>query len=112
QGRIPFVHVADAAAFAAFHEPGFVKVAWAVRVAWRGERDTRVEIEVRVDATDEASWRAFRAYFRLIGPGSRFIRHAALSALARRLGKPEDHEDERPLLGDDLLPDAAAAITH
>ena len=29
-GEIPFVHVADAAAYAAFGEPDFVKVAWAL----------------------------------------------------------------------------------
>ncbi|HYJ09568.1 MAG TPA: hypothetical protein VEX18_11180, partial [Polyangiaceae bacterium] len=32
QGEIPFVHVADAAAFAAFEQTGFVKVAWSIRI--------------------------------------------------------------------------------
>jgi hypothetical protein len=99
---IPFVHVEDADRYAAFVEPGFVKVAWAIRVAPRGERDSRVEIEVRVDTTDEASWQRFRRYFRLIGPGSHFIRRTVLAELERRFESPESREDERPLPGPSL----------
>jgi hypothetical protein len=109
---IPFVHVASAEAFARFAEPAFVKVAWAVRVLPRGERDARVELEVRVDATDEAAWRAFRRYFRLIGPGSHFIRRSVLAGLAHELGVPDAQEEARPLPGDELLGDAAAQITQ
>ncbi|HEX2343383.1 MAG TPA: hypothetical protein VHI98_23130, partial [Vicinamibacterales bacterium] len=83
---IPFVHVAGAYEFATFAERGFVKVAWAIRtVALAGNR-TRVELEVRVAATDETSWRSFRRYFRVIGPASRFIRRSLLRALAREFG--------------------------
>jgi hypothetical protein len=109
---IPFVDVADAAAFAAFSTPGYVKVAWAIRVLPRGEGGARVEIEVRVDATDADAWSRFRRYWRLIGPGSHFIRRALLSDLARDLGTPDSIEDTRPLPGDDLLPDAAGQISH
>ena len=109
---IPFVHVADAATFSDFSAPGFVKVAWAIRVSPRGERDTHVELEVRVDATDRDSWTKFRRYFALIGPGSRFIRRSLLSSLARTYGTPESQEEQRPLPGDGLLPDAGAQITH
>jgi hypothetical protein len=112
QADIPFVHVANAEAFAAFDDPGFVKVAWAVRVTSRSEREAHVEIEVRVDATDDASWEKFRRYFRVIGPASRFIRHSVLKAFARELGAPEARDDERSLPGDDLLPDRAAEVTH
>ena len=80
---IPFVHVGDDRAFTAFSEPDFIKVAWAIRVWPRGGRKSHVELEVRVAATDEASWRKFRRYFRLIGPFSRFIRRSLLRALAR-----------------------------
>ena len=44
---IPFVHVDGPAAYAAFGEAGWVKVAWALRVLPVGKRDSRVEIEVR-----------------------------------------------------------------
>jgi hypothetical protein len=110
--EIPFVHVRDAGAYAAFDEPGFVKVAWAVRVLPWGETGTRVEVEVRVDATDDASWPKFKRYFRLIGPASHFIRRTLLASLARDLGTPEAAMNERPLAGDDLLPDASAQLTH
>ena len=81
--NIPFVHVGDEGAFAAFAEPGFIKVAWAIRVLPRGAQESQVEIEVRVAATDEGAWRKFRRYFLVIGPFSRFIRHSWLRALAR-----------------------------
>jgi len=110
--EIPFRHVADAAAFAAFSDPGWVKVAWAIRVVPRGQRDTRVELEVRVDATDDESWRKFRRYFLLIGPGSHFIRRTLLASLATELGVPEAVENDRSLPGDELLADAAAQLTH
>jgi hypothetical protein len=109
---IPFVHVENAEQYARFVEPGFVKVAWAMRVLPHGERDARVEIEVRVDATDDAAWKKFRAYFHVIGLGSRFIRHTLLASLAREHGTPESKERERALPGDELLPDAQASLTH
>jgi hypothetical protein len=93
--RIPFVHVADAEAFAAFDADGFVKVAWALRVSPRPE-GSRVEIEVRVDATDDGSWEKFRRYFTVIGPASRFIRRSQLSALKRRLDGPPPAEAAGP----------------
>lgn len=112
QADIPFEHVADAAAFAAFERPGFVKVAWAVRVLPYGEQYARVEVEVRVDATDDDSWRKFELYFKLIGPGSHFIRRVLLAGLVAEYGSPAAREASRPLSGDELLPDAAAEVTQ
>lgn len=112
QGEIPFVHVADAAAFAAFVEPGFVKVAWAIAVEPLGQDDTRLTIEVRVGATSDVAWEKFQRYFRFIGLGSRFIRRTALASLARELGTPEQREPDRVLPGDELLPDAQKQLTH
>lgn len=89
---IPFVHVDDDQAFAAFSQPDYIKVAWAIRVLPRGPRRSHVEFEVRVAATDEASWRKFRRYFLVIGPFSRFIRRSLLGALAREAAVLEtDH---------------------
>jgi hypothetical protein len=103
QLEIPFLHVPDAAAFAAFEEPGWIKVAWALRVVRRGERASRLELELRVDATDDESWAKFKRYFLLIGPASRLIRRSLLAALAR---------DPGALPGDDLLPDATDQVTQ
>jgi hypothetical protein len=109
---IPFVHVTNSDAFARFEAPDFAKVAWALRVVPWGQQDSRLEFEVRVDATDEPAWRAFRRYFRFIGPFSRFIRRSTLVSLAREIGDPSAKEEERRLPGDELLADAAAQITH
>jgi hypothetical protein len=81
---IPFVHVDGAEPFANFAQRGFVKVAWAIRVVPRPPKSMpvggcRVEVEVRVRATDPASWRLFERYFRMIGPASRLIRRSALT---------------------------------
>jgi len=107
---IPFVHVQDAQAFDAYREPDYVKVAWAIHLDATHPERTRLSIEVRVDATDEAAWQKFVHYFRLIGPFSRFIRRSALRSLARELGTPQP--DESVLLdGDELMPDSAAQLT-
>ena len=111
QPVIQFLHLPDAAAFLAFAEADQVKVAWALRVLPLGRQDCRLEVEVRVDATDDDAWRKFSRYFRLIGPGSRFIRHILLSGLAKQLGTPSEVEALRELPGDDLLPDGDAQIT-
>jgi hypothetical protein len=109
---IPFRHVADAVAYAEMADPGWVKVAWALRVLPRGDRDVRLEIEVRVDTTDDEAWHAFRRYWRVIGPGSHLIRRSLLAGLAEELGEPGVTEERIPLPGDELLPDAAAQVSH
>lgn len=108
---IPFHHVAGAAAYDGFFEPGWIKVAWALRVVPRGAHDSRVELEVRIDATDDESWRKFRDYFRVIGPGAHHVRRGLLGALGRQLGVPEELEEVRELPGDELVPDAEAQLT-
>lgn len=108
---IPFVHVDGPSAYAAFAEPGWVKVAWAIRVEPLGEVASRVVFEVRVDATDDASWASFSRYWRVIGPGSHFIRHVILAELRRRFGVPYEREEERALPGDTMLPDASGQVT-
>jgi hypothetical protein len=112
QADIPFIHVASAEDFAAFYEPGFIRVAWAIQLAPRGETDTHLTFELRVDATDDASWKKFRTYFAGIGRASRFIRRSFLASLAREYGTPESKENDRPLPGDELLPDAVEQMTH
>jgi len=109
--EIPFVHVADAAQFAAFSQPGYIRVAWALRVLRPGHDVTRIELELRVDATDEAAWRRFRAYFRLIGPASRFIRRSGLAAVAHDVEGSQRDDDLCPMPGDALLPDATGQLT-
>lgn len=87
--RIPFLHVEDATEFAHFDTPGWVKVAWAIRVLPCGGCQSRIEFEVRVSATDDQSWRRFRRYFRVIGIGSHMLRRIVLHAWERQLGPDE-----------------------
>jgi hypothetical protein len=108
---IPFADVQTPEAFRYFEAPGFAKVAWAIRVTPRGD-GSHVEFELRVRTTDAEAKRAFRRYFAVIGPASHFIRRHLLASLARELGTPESQENQRSLPGDDLLPDAAAQVTH
>jgi hypothetical protein len=110
QPQISFAHVPDASAFAEFREPDFIKVAWALQMEALDERRTRLGIELRVDATDEHAWQAFKRYFMLIGPASRFVRRSALAGLAHELA---DRAPPRSVLpGDELLTDAVAEIDH
>ena len=109
---IPFVHVPDAAAFSAFSQAGYIKVAWALRVVPEGDQGSRVEFELRVVATDEEAWNKFTRYFRLIGPGSHFIRRVLLAQLERELGIPDAVQNEHQLPGDDLIADAIGQFTH
>ncbi len=111
ESDIPFVHVDGVEAYRTFAEPDYARVAWAIRVSPRGEHGARIEFEVRIDATTDEAWERVRRYYLLIGPGSHFIRHAVLAAIARELGAPDADENERGLEGDAFLPDALAQIT-
>jgi hypothetical protein len=96
--RIPFVHVSSAHDYAAFTQPGFVKVAWAIRVVPSEAADTCcAEFEVRVHATDKESWRKFRYYFWLIGPFSRYIRRSLLKRIARETSSRVEGRPSSPV---------------
>lgn len=73
----PTPRVVPAAQFAAFHEPGYVKIA----TAW-GTMPVRADacqftVRTRVTATDAAARRRFRRYWALFSPGSLLIRVVA-----------------------------------
>jgi len=112
QAEIPFVHVTSIDEFNRFDTPDYIKVAWSVRVNPRSELRCEVEFELRVAATDEAAWAKFRRYFAVIGPASHFIRRTVLSSLVDELGSAENDENQRALVGDELLPNAAAQETE
>ncbi|QAT85770.1 hypothetical protein EJ065_4213 [Corallococcus coralloides] len=73
--------------FTAFSEPGFGKLAWNVRVEPREAGGAWLGVELRVTATDAASWRRFRRYWWLIGRFSRIIRRSELRRLRRQLDR-------------------------
>jgi hypothetical protein len=61
-------------AFAAFEEPGFVKIAWTLRVDPAGEADSTFRTETRAVATDVVARRRFRWYWARFSPGIAVIR--------------------------------------
>jgi len=98
------------AGFTTFAEPGWGKLAWNLRVDPR-EGGAWVSCDLRVTCTDDASWRRFRRYFRLVVPFSRAIRRAALREIARKVGAATSPESAA-LPGDEILPEARFQRTH
>jgi hypothetical protein len=69
--------------FAAFAEPGWVRMALSFELAPEGA-GTRLRTETRVAPTDAGAARAFARYWRVIRLPSGLIRHDLLRAIARR----------------------------
>ncbi len=65
-------------------QPGYAKAALNFRLEDMGDGWTRLTTETRVMATDPASLRRFRAYWRVIYPGSALIRRMWLRAIKKR----------------------------
>jgi hypothetical protein len=77
------VALADAAAFAAFDEPGYAKavIGFEVRATADG---CRLVTETRIAATDGSALRSFSRYWLVIRAGSGLIRHEMLRAVRLR----------------------------
>jgi len=74
--------------FADFNEPGYVKIAWTIRVDSTGPGESLLRSETRVVATDSVARRRFRRYWSVYSPGILVIRYLALrlaKASAERL---------------------------
>lgn len=69
-------------------EPGFAKVAMNFRLEPRGPDASLLSTETRVYATDAATRRTFKIYWRTIYPGSAIIRVSWLRAIKRRAELP------------------------
>jgi hypothetical protein len=72
-----------AADFAAFREPGFVKIAWTLRADPAGPGASVFRTETRATATDAGARARFRVYWALASPGIELIRRASLGPLGR-----------------------------
>jgi hypothetical protein len=77
------VPLTNPAAFAAFVQPGYVRMAMSFELAPAGA-GTRLRTETRVQPTDAASARAFARYWLAIRLPSGVIRRELLRAIARR----------------------------
>ncbi|HVZ80225.1 MAG TPA: SRPBCC family protein [bacterium] len=109
--KIPFLEV-PAWEWRRFHDPGFTKVAWSLSVDPLPGGGSTLKTDVRVTATDEVSWRKFRAYWSLIGPFSHAIRRVLLAHFKKALGeRPAPDPESLALFGDDLIPRPKAQLT-
>jgi hypothetical protein len=71
----------DPEAFAAFCEPGYVKIAWTLRVDPAGHNDSIFRTETRVTTTDSTARKKFRGYWARFSPGIIVIRRVMLGLL-------------------------------
>lgn len=69
--------------FAAFNEPGFVKIAWTLRADPIDATRSTFHTETRVCTTDAAARDRFRTYWSFVAPGVELIRFAMLKPLKR-----------------------------
>jgi hypothetical protein len=67
--------------FAAFAEPGYVKIVWTLRADPIGPAASMFSTETRVLATDVTARRKFRWYWSFFSPGMFLIRWASLAPL-------------------------------
>jgi hypothetical protein len=67
--------------FAAFSEPGFVKIVWTLRADPIGPSTCLFRTETRAIATDAESRSRFRRYWAFLSPGIRLIRYEMLRLL-------------------------------
>ena len=68
-------------AFAAFDQPGYVKIAWSLRADALGPDRSIFRTETRAMATDPISRAKFRRYWAFVSPGIWLIRRASLRPL-------------------------------
>jgi hypothetical protein len=83
-GRLPGVTRFRAGDFLEVDRPGFCKVAMNFRLREEGAGWVRLSTETRVLALDPSARRRFAVYWRVISPGSAFIRKMWLEAIRRR----------------------------
>lgn len=70
-------------AFRSFDDPGFVKIAWTLRVDSDGDQASVFRTETRAVATDGTARRRFRGYWAFVSPGIVLIRWMILGPVRR-----------------------------
>jgi hypothetical protein len=88
--------------FAAFNEPGYVKIVWTLRADPIGASESVFRTETRAIATDASARATFRRYWSLLSPGIIVIRWVMLEPVKReaerRAGRLEQGELCQPSL--------------
>jgi hypothetical protein len=86
--------------FAAFNEPGYVKIAWTIRADAISETESVFRTETRAIATDPNARTRFRRYWSFLSPGIIVIRLALLDPVrkeAERRARETDHATQSTL---------------
>jgi hypothetical protein len=84
--------------FAAFNDPGYVKIVWTLRADPVNAMESVFRTETRVIATDVSARKKFRRYWSLLSPGIIIIRAMLLQPVKReaerraRVSEPGGHE--------------------
>jgi hypothetical protein len=76
-------HALPPAEFAAFFQPGFVKIAWTLRADPLDAQSSIFRTETRAIATDATARARFRRYWAFASPGIALIRRLSLQPLKR-----------------------------
>ncbi len=92
--------------FAAFHEPGYVKIVSTLRADPLGPADSVARTETRVTTTNPTARAQFRRYWPFFSPGIILIRHISLGLVKReaecRARTPESVYASAPILSSGL----------
>ena len=96
-GMVGFVHkpkppITTPEQFAAFTEPGGIRVAFNLRVVPEGDGVVRLSTETRCLANGDEARRTFARYWRIIYPGSAIIRRVWLDATSPPRGARREDE--------------------
>ena len=79
----PVFRSLPAAEFAAFREPGYVKIIWTLRAEPLSDDESMFHTETRVATTDPEARAKFRTYWSFVAPGVELIRLAMLRPLKK-----------------------------
>jgi hypothetical protein len=81
--------------FAAFNEPGYVRIAWTIRTDPISERESIFRTETRAIATDSDARARYRRYWSFVSPGIIVIRWAILGPVRKEAERRVHHALER-----------------
>jgi hypothetical protein len=84
--------------FAAFRDPGYVKIVWTVRADPAGEGHSIFRTETRAVATDPVARLRFRRYWSFLSPGIILIRRAMLAPVRAEAERRARDPHDRPVL--------------
>jgi hypothetical protein len=77
--------------FAAFHEPGYVKIVWTLRADPIGTTESVFRTETRATTTDATARAKFRRYWSFVSPGIWLIRRMSLRLVRKEAGRRARH---------------------